>query len=139
MLCRVLDPIDRLNVAQELVCHLHAHTTKVGNEMSAIRMTGNVTLCTLASILPTQGQDVATVAAPVGANVGDGLESMRDTMVDLDFVSIRLGIALADALGDDLLGALLVTSVATVLALRSDCVEKKLTTQGTSNDLVELP
>lgn len=123
LLGRMLDAVDRLDVTKQLVGHLHTHSAEVWHKMSAIRMAGNVALRALPRILAAKRQDEAAVAAPVGANVRDGLEAVRDSVVDLDLVTICLGIALADALCDDLLSALLVTGVTTVLALAARSIE----------------
>ena len=54
------------------------------------------------------------MAAPVGTHVGEGLETMRNAVVDLLLVRIRFGIGLANALCDDARVALLVTCQTTV-------------------------
>ncbi len=106
--------------------------------MGAIGMTGDVTLGTFACILASERQDVTTVTTPVGAEVRNGFESMWDAVVELDFVSIGFGVALRDTLCDDFLRALLVASVATVLALTSSCVEQEFATERATKHLVEL-
>jgi hypothetical protein len=59
------------------------------------------------------------VAAPIGRDVGERLEPVRNAVVDLFFVRIGFGIALADALGDDARIALVVASILAVFALHT--------------------
>lgn len=40
------------------------------------------------------------MATPVGTHVGEFLETMRNTMVDLLLVRVRFRVGLADTLGD---------------------------------------
>lgn len=51
--------------------------------MRAVGVTCNVALSTAASVLATKREHIAAVTTPVGPNIGDRLEAMRDTMVDL--------------------------------------------------------
>ena len=46
-------------------------------------MASNITLCAFARVLAAKGKHVTTVAAPIRADIGKGLETVRDTMVDL--------------------------------------------------------
>jgi hypothetical protein len=84
-LVRLLDVAD---VRQKSIGGLHGHATEVRNEMSAGRMASNTTFAALASVLPTKGQHVTAMAAPVCTNVGDRFEAMRDTMFNLVFVAL---------------------------------------------------
>lgn len=77
--------------------------------MNAVVVAGRATLGTFASLFSSERQHVTTVAAPVGAHVGEGLETVRDAMVDLLLVGIGFCVGLADALCDDAWVALLVT------------------------------
>ncbi len=63
---------------------------------------------------------------------------MRDAMVDLLLVRIRLGIALANALGDDTRITLCVASVLAVLALHAGRVLEEVAAKGASHNVVEL-
>ena len=101
-------------------------------------MAGDVTLGALARILTAERQNVTAVAAPVGTEVGDWLETVWDAVVDLDLVAVRLGVALRDALGDHLLSTLLVTRVAAVLTLATSSIEQELATERAAKHLVEL-
>lgn len=76
--------------------------------MNAVVVAGRTTLGALASLFSSERQHVTTVTAPVGAHVGEGLETVRNAMVDLLLVGIRFGIGLADTLCDDAWVALLV-------------------------------
>lgn len=102
------------DLAQNLVGLLVGDTAEVWNKVDAVVMAGRATLSTLASLFSSERQHVATVAAPVGAHVGEGLETMRNAVVDLLLVGVRLGIGLADTFCDDTRVALLVTCQPTV-------------------------
>jgi hypothetical protein len=54
------------------------------------------------------------MTAPICTHVREVFESMRNAVVELCFVWVRLGIRLSDALGDHLRIALLVASVVAV-------------------------
>ena len=51
--------------------------------MRAVGVAGNVALGAPSSVLPTQRQHIAAVAAPVRADVVDGFEPVGDAVVDL--------------------------------------------------------
>lgn len=78
------------------------------------------------------------MAAPVGAHVGELVKAMWNAMIDLLFIRIRLGIGLADALGDDAGIAFGVAGITTILALHAGRVLEEFTAQGTTHDVVEL-
>ena len=59
--------------------------------MSAIGVTGDVALRATPRVLAAKGQHVAAMTAPVRANVGDGLEPMRDTVVDFLGIVVLIG------------------------------------------------
>jgi hypothetical protein len=84
----LLRPVDVAQLRQEYVGSLHRHATKVWDEVCTRGMASEVTLRAFASILATEREHVATVAAPVSADVGDRLESMGYTVVNLHFVTI---------------------------------------------------
>lgn len=90
---------------------------------------------TLPRLLATKRQHVATVAAPFGRDVAEGLETMRNAMVQLGLLRVALGVGFADALGDDLGVAFLVAHVLAVGALHA--VLAKLATKGTAHDVVK--
>lgn len=58
-------------------------TAEVRNEVDAVVVAGRTALGTLASLLSSKRQHVTTVATPVGSHIGEGLEAMRNTVVDL--------------------------------------------------------
>jgi len=62
-------PVDITPASEKLICCLHRHTTKIGNEMSAICMAGNITFRAFPSIFTTEGKHVTAVATPVGTNI----------------------------------------------------------------------
>lgn len=106
--------------------------------MYAVGMRCQAALGTLSAILLAKWEDVTTVAAPVCRHVGEGLESVRNAVVNLFLVRVGLGVALADALGDDALVAFGMASVLAVLALHTGRVLQKVTAQRTAHDIVEL-
>jgi hypothetical protein len=85
-------------------------------------VTRNIAFGTLPSILSTKRQHVATVATPVGTQVCERFETVRNPVVDLFLVSVP-GIGLGYTLRDHLLIAFLVTGVSTILALVPESVE----------------
>lgn len=127
---------DDLHVPEKLVGNFHLHTTEVGNQMCTVSVASDVALGTPSSVFATKGKHVAAMAAPVGADVCDRLEAMRDTMIDLVFVlpssSFRY------TLCDHLLVALLMASVPTVFALVASSVEEEITAERAFHELVEL-
>lgn len=81
-------PVDIAPLCQELVGSLHGHATKIRDEMRTRSVAGEVTFRTFASVLAAKRKHVATVAAPAGANVGNGLKAVRYPVVDFHFVTI---------------------------------------------------
>ena len=79
-----------LNLCQKLVGRLHGHAAEVGDEMSAIRVTGNPAFAALFGVLSTKREHITAVTTPVSANVRDSFEPVRDTMVDLVFVVLLI-------------------------------------------------
>lgn len=75
--------VDVPPVAQKLIGRFHRHATEVGHEVSAVGVTGDVAFCTATRVLATERQHITTVATPVCTDVGDRLETMRDTMIYL--------------------------------------------------------
>lgn len=75
-------PIDILPIAEEDVCRLHRHTAEVRYQMRTVGVTCDVAFGAFASVLATQRKHITTVTAPICADVGDRLESVRDAMVD---------------------------------------------------------
>ena len=51
-------------------------------------MARNVAFRTLSSILPTKGQHIAAVTTPVGSQVCEWFETVRDPVIDLFLVPI---------------------------------------------------
>ena len=74
--------IDISPVSQDLVRCLHRHAAEVGDEVHAVGVAGDVALGALARVLAAEGEHVAAVAAPVGADVGEGFETMGNAVVD---------------------------------------------------------
>lgn len=70
-------------------------------------------------VFATQWQDVATMAAPIGPHVGEVLESVGDTMIELLLIRVAFRIRLADTFGDDLGVTLFVARIFAILALHT--------------------
>jgi hypothetical protein len=51
---------------------------------------------TLLGVLPPEGKHITTVTTPIGADIGDRLETMRDPMVDLLLVSLLISERMVD-------------------------------------------
>lgn len=84
-------PVDLPPVIQKLVRRLHRHTAEIGDKVSTVSVACNVTLGTLPSILPTEGQHITAVTTPVGPQVCDRLETVGDPVVDFFLVSFLKG------------------------------------------------
>lgn len=78
------------------------------------------------------------MAAPIGRDVGEGLEPVRNAVIDLFFVRIGFGVALADTLGDDARIALVVASILAVFALHASRIFEEISAKRTAHDVVEL-
>ena len=63
---------------------------------------------------------------------------MRDAMVDLLFLRVRLSVTLADTFGDNAGVTLGVASVLAVLALHTGRVLEEISAERTAHDIVEL-
>lgn len=131
--------LDGMDLAQKLVRCNHRHPTKVGNEMNAISVTGDVALRALLRVLATR-QHLATVAAPrwLQEEVLRSVEAMGYTVVDLVFVFFRFRVGLADAFGDNLRETFLMAGVSAVVALVSRTLEQEFSAIRALHDLVEL-
>jgi hypothetical protein len=55
--------------------------------MSTVGVTGNVTFRAATGIFAAQWQHITTVTAPIGTNVGEGLEAMGNAMIYLLFIA----------------------------------------------------
>lgn len=89
-------------------------------------------------IFASKGKQVTAVAAPVGGDVGEALETVRNAVVDLLLVGVGLVVRLADTLGDDLLVALAVAGILAVRTLHARSVLEELSAQRAAHDVVEL-
>ena len=76
-------PRDLAGFAEESVSSLHRHTAEVGDEVCAVRVTCNVALGATPCVLAAEGKHIATVAAPVCADVVDGFKAVGDAVIDL--------------------------------------------------------
>jgi len=79
--------VDVAPISKKLVRGFHRHTTKIGNKVSTIGMTSDITLRTLASIFASKREHVAAMATPISANVCERFEAMWDAMINLLLVA----------------------------------------------------
>ena len=79
------------------------------------------------SILSSKRQHITTMAAPICAQVRRRLKAMRYTVIELFLVGIGFRVRLADAFGNNLCIAILVTKILAVLALHSSRILEKFT------------
>lgn len=78
------------------------------------------------------------MATPVGGHIRKRLESVRNTVVDLLLVRIRLSIAFTDALRNDTRVAFRMASVLAILALHARRVLEEIPAQRAAHYVVEL-
>lgn len=78
------------------------------------------------------------MATPVGRDIGERLETMRNTMVDFLLIRISLIVGLADTLSDDLGVTFPMACVLAVGTLHTGCVLEEVSAQSTAHDVVEL-
>lgn len=100
-------------------------------------MTGVLTRA-FPAILLSKRQNITAVTTPVRAHIRKLLETMRNTVIDLLLVRIRLCVGFADTLRDNTAVALSVTSVLAVLALHTCRILEKIAAECTTHDVVEL-
>lgn len=94
--------------------------------------------CASLGVLTPERQQITTVAAPVGGQVGKALEAMGDAVIDLLLVGVGLVVRLADTFGDDLGIALAVAGIFAVGTLHARGILQEVAAQGTAHDVVEL-
>ena len=75
---------------QDLIGSDHGHPAEVGNQMGVIGVTCKLALGTSLNILATKREKVATVTAPIRANVRKILKAMRYAVIDPLFFWIGL-------------------------------------------------
>jgi hypothetical protein len=140
-----------------LVGRFHRHATEIGHKVSAVSVTCKIALyvkqlvytkqnmhprdmLTRASlgIFAPKGQQITTVATPVGGDVREAFETMGDAVVDFLFVRIGLVVGLADTLGDNLGIALFVTGVLAIRTLHACGILEEFSTKRTAHNVVEL-
>jgi hypothetical protein len=81
-----------LQLCQNLVGILHAHTTEVRDQVNAAGMAGKFALVAASRLAPTQRKHVTAVTTPVGTHVVESVEAMRNAMVDLLLVRVCFGV-----------------------------------------------
>ena len=94
--------------------------------------------CTLARILLSHGKHVATVTAPIGAQVCGGFKSVGNAMVEFFLFRVRFGIRFRYALGNHFLVALFVASIFAVRALHASGILEKFAAERAPHDVVKL-
>lgn len=78
------------------------------------------------------------MTTPIGRDIGETLETMRNTMVDLLLVRIGFVVCLADTLGDDLGIALAVAGILAISTLHAGRILQEIAAKSTAHDVVEL-
>lgn len=78
------------------------------------------------------------MAAPIGGEIGESFETMRDAMVDLLLVGVCFVIRFADTFGDHLGIALAMAGIFAVGTLHPGSVLQKVTAKSTAHNIVEL-
>ena len=78
------------------------------------------------------------MTAPIGANIGEIVETVRNAVIDLLFIRIGLVICLANAFRDDLGIAFGVAGVLAIGTLHASGVFEEVTAQGAPHNVVEL-
>lgn len=110
--------INHVNVAEQLVCHLHRHATEGGYHGNTVGMCCDVTLGALANATaPAKRKHTTAMAAPIGTKVLERLEAVGNAVVDLELITLLWNLAIADATGDNLLSTLAMARVIAVLTL----------------------
>lgn len=127
-----------LNSLQNLIGNDHGHAAEVRNQMLTMCVASETTLRTFLRIPPSQRQQITTMATPVGTNVREIVEAMRNAVVDLLLVGVRLVVRLADAFRDDFWIAFCVARVFAVSALHAGRVLEEIPTKRTPHNIVEL-
>lgn len=94
--------------------------------------------CALLRVLAAKGQQRSAMAAPVGRNVGEILETMRNTVVNFLLVGIGFVVGFADTLRDHFGITLPMARVLAVLTLHTGGVFQEIATKSTTHDVVEL-
>lgn len=89
-------------------------------------------------VLASKWKQITAVAAPVGRDVGEALETVGNTVVDLLLVGVGLVVGLADTLGDNLRVAFAMAGVLAICALHTSSVLEEFSAERTAHDVVEL-
>jgi len=77
------------------------------------------------------------MATPRGSHIGESLEAVRDTMIDLFLITFT-SVGFGYAFGYDFLITFLVASVPAVFTLIAESVQQEVIAESTENQLVEL-
>ena len=78
------------------------------------------------------------MAAPIGTEVREGVETMRDAMIEFLLIRVGFGVGFTDAFGDDFGEAALVAEILAVLTLHPGGVLEELAAERTAHHGVEL-
>lgn len=78
------------------------------------------------------------MTTPVGRDVGESFETVRDTVVDLLLVGIGLVVGLANTLGDDLGIALAVACILAIGTLHAGRIFQEVAAKSATHNVVEL-
>lgn len=79
--------VDISPISEKLICCLHGHAAEVGDQVSTVGMACNVAFRAFAGILASKREHITAMTAPISTNVRQRFEAMRNTVVDLLFVT----------------------------------------------------
>lgn len=94
--------------------------------------------CALLRVFATKGQQRPAMATPIGRDIGEILETMRDTMINFLLVGISLVVGFADTFRDHFGITLPMASVLAILTLHTGSIFQEIATKSTAHDVVEL-
>jgi len=80
--------VDIPPVAKKLIGSFHGHPTEIGDKMSAVGVTCNVTIQTFTSVFSSEREHVSAMTTPIRANVGERFETMWNAVVDLLLIAV---------------------------------------------------
>ena len=80
--------VNRTQLRQKFVGSRHGHATEIWDKVGARGMASEITFGTFPSVLAAKREHISTVTAPISTDVCNSLESVRNTMVDLHFITI---------------------------------------------------
>lgn len=79
--------VDISPISEKLICCLHGHATEVGDQVSTVSVASNVALRAFAGVLASKREHITAMAAPISTDVRQRFEAMRNTVINLLFVT----------------------------------------------------